>query len=98
MRTIAFASLLALTSAFGVACGGASPPPAATAADLKAPGAAQIGDKTTCPISGEEFIVSATSPKAEVDGKTYYFCCPHCAEKFRADPAKFLKKTSAPQG
>jgi P-type Cu+ transporter len=24
-------------------------------------------------------------------GKTYYFCCAHCLEKFRAEPEKFLK-------
>src|SRR5438270_6344486 len=24
-------------------------------------------------------------------GKTYYFCCAHCLEKFRADPEKYLK-------
>ncbi len=24
------------------------------------------------------------------DGKTYYFCCPGCKEKFKADPAKYL--------
>ena len=28
--------------------------------------------------------------KADQAGKTYYFCCGHCAEKFRADPQKYL--------
>jgi len=97
MRTIAFASMLALAPALGLACGGASPPPlAAAATDLKAPGAARVGDKTTCPVSGEEIVVTAESPRVELDGKTYYFCCPHCAEKFRADPAGFLAKGAAP--
>jgi len=29
---------------------------------LKAPGEAQIGDRSTCPVSGEEFVVTAESP------------------------------------
>jgi len=67
--------------------------PAATTApattDLKAPGEAKIGDTTKCPISGEQFVVSESSPHAEYEGKTYYFCCPDCAGKFKSDPAKF---------
>jgi Cu+-exporting ATPase len=36
--------------------------------------------------------------KAEHAGKTYYFCCTHCADKFRAEPEKYLtpKATLAP--
>jgi YHS domain-containing protein len=55
-------------------------------------GAAKPGDKTTCPVSGETFVVAADSPKADYDGKTYYFCCGGCAGDFKADPASFLKK------
>lgn len=98
----------ALVSALATACGG-EPAPAApaapsshdapdaaaktSAADIKAPGEAKVGDTTKCPISGEEFVVEATSPKAEVDGKTYYFCCAGCKKKFEADPAKYTKKS-----
>jgi len=28
---------------------------------------------------------------AEHQGRTYYFCCPGCAQKFTADPQKYLK-------
>ena len=63
----------------------------AAAADIKKPGDAKVGDKTTCPVSGEEFVVTADSPKADHNGKTYYFCCPGCDKKFKADPAKFMK-------
>ncbi len=28
-------------------------------------------------------------------GKVYYFCCSNCAEKFQANPAKYLNKSSA---
>ena len=36
--------------------------------------------------------VDAAKPAATVthDGKTYYFCCRSCAEKFRVDSAKYL--------
>lgn len=80
---------------------GATPAPSATpsasasapaaAGDVKKPGDAKVGEKTTCPVSGEEFVVTADSPKADHNGKTYYFCCPGCDKKFKADPAKFMK-------
>lgn len=60
---------------------------------VKAPGEASVGDTTTCPVSGEEFVVEASSPKAEHDGKTYYFCCAPCKAKFEANPVKYLEKT-----
>lgn len=53
-------------------------------------GQAQIGDRTTCPVSGEEFVVSESSPTAEHDGHTYYFCCPGCVERFQANPHQYL--------
>lgn len=59
---------------------------------LKANGEAAVGDRTSCPVSGEEFVVAADSPKTEYQGKTYYFCCPGCEKKFQADPQKFLSK------
>ena len=60
---------------------------------VKAPGEANVGDTTTCPVSGEEFVVEATSPKVEHEGKTYYLCCSGCKKKFESDPAKFVNKT-----
>lgn len=61
---------------------------------VKAPGDANVGDTTKCPVSGEEFVVDANSPHAEHNGKTYYFCCSGCKKKFESDPAKF---TAAPK-
>ena len=60
---------------------------------VKAPGEANVGDTTTCPVSGEEFVVEATSPKVEHEGKTYYLCCSGCKKKFESEPAKFINKT-----
>jgi YHS domain-containing protein len=67
--------------------------PKEAAGPIKAVGEAEVGDTTKCPISDEEFVVEATSPKVEHEGKTYYFCCTGCKKKFEADPAKFLNKT-----
>ena len=65
---------------------------AATAASaIKRPGEAAIGDRTSCPVAHEEFTVTESSPKTVFEGKTYYFCCPPCAQEFAANPAKFLK-------
>ena len=66
---------------------------AASDAAVKAPGEAQIGDKAKCPVSGEAFTVTDQSPHSEIDGKTYYFCCSGCKEKFEKDPKKFLQST-----
>lgn len=39
--------------------------------------------------------MKADSPHVEIAGKTYYTCCPHCAEKLKADPEKYLSKPGA---
>jgi Cu+-exporting ATPase len=59
---------------------------------VKPMGEAGVGDTTNCPVSGEEFVVTAASPKVDYQGKTYYFCCGGCDKKFQADPAKYLSK------
>ena len=66
------------------------------AAKVVMPGEAVVGDTTTCLASGETFVVTAESPKATHEGKTYYFCCPGCEKKFAADPASYLAKMPAP--
>ncbi len=77
----------------------ARPTPAATAtasptgaAAIVAPGEARVGDRTLCLISDEEFVVTASSPKVEHEGKTYYFCCPGCDSDFKKSPEKYLRK------
>lgn len=84
------------------ACGGAPSVPASPAvpsapattpgstAAVKQPGEATVGDKTVCPVSKEEFTVTASSPKVDYKGKTYYFCCGGCDAKFKENPEKFL--------
>lgn len=59
---------------------------------IKAQPGLAVGDITRCPVSGEVFRIKANSPKAVVDGKTYYVCCKRCVGKFEKNPAKFLGK------
>ena len=91
--------LALIVGVFASGCGGppaespASPPkPAETKTDVKAPGDAKVGDKSTCPVSHDEFTVQASSEKSDYEGKTYYFCCGGCKAKFDADPSKYVKK------
>jgi len=39
------------------------------------------------PICGMTVDI-ATALKSEQDGKTYYFCSPHCQQTFEAQPSK----------
>jgi P-type Cu+ transporter len=36
------------------------------------------------------------APSVAHGGTTYYFCCPHCAERFRADPERYVGTSGAP--
>jgi YHS domain-containing protein len=54
------------------------------------PGEAKLGDTSTCPVSGETFVVAADSPSVQYGGKTYYFCCEDCIDDFQKDPARYV--------
>ncbi len=99
-------SLFFLCLAFAGACGGSKPAPATPSTNTTAAaagsaatqplvpaGEAKVGDRTKCPVSGDEFVVTADSPHQEYNGKTYYFCCPDCPKKFAANPEKYVPKT-----
>lgn len=64
-------------------------------ATIVPPGEATIGDTSTCPVSGETFVVTAESPHVEHEGRTYYFCCPGCDARFQANPEQFLSPAPA---
>jgi YHS domain-containing protein len=100
MRTILRSMFLASSLAL-VACGGSSAqstepqhgehaeaatPPSGT---VVPPGDAHVGDTSTCPVSGERFVITDQSPHTDYEGKTYYFCCPGCIERFSASPAQY---------
>ena len=42
------------------------------------------------PVCGMTVDPAKAPAKADHAGTTYYFCCARCAEKFRADPEKYL--------
>src|SRR3984893_10694737 len=44
------------------------------------------------PVCGMNVNPSSAKHVYEHAGKKYYFCCPSCAEKFKADPGKYLNK------
>ena len=50
---------------------------------------AKVGDRTRCPVTNQVFVVNAESPKTQFEGKTYYFCCEGCVNKFKQNPQQF---------
>jgi P-type Cu+ transporter len=53
---------------------------------------AATATKEVDPVCGMSVDPATAKAQAEHGGKTYYFCCPGCATKFQADPAKYLNK------
>src|SRR4030042_1127406 len=51
-------------------------------------------EKVVCPVSGERMLESQAKASYEYEGKTYYFCCEGCKEKFVKDPAKYIGKNA----
>ncbi len=54
------------------------------------------GDTAIDPVCGMKVKVSGAKFQAENAGRTYYFCCAHCEQKFRAAPAQYQDKVAAP--
>src|ERR1051326_2181028 len=44
----------------------------------------------TDPVCHMQVMPETAAARYDYKGKTYYFCNPHCLERFRADPEKFL--------
>jgi Cu+-exporting ATPase len=40
---------------------------------------------------------SSAPASVEHEGKKYYFCCPHCAQKFQGEPNRYLHPESRPE-
>jgi YHS domain-containing protein len=49
-------------------------------------------ETVTCPVSGKVINKSEAKATYEYQGKTYYFCCEGCKEKFVKDPEKYLQQ------
>jgi P-type Cu+ transporter len=50
------------------------------------------------PVCGMTVDPSRAASTVEHEGKLYHFCCRGCAEKFKADPAKYLSPAYKPAG
>ena len=48
------------------------------------------------PVCGMTVNPATASDSVGHDGENYYFCCRHCAEKFKAAPAQYLNKPAKP--
>jgi len=51
-------------------------------------------EKVVCAVSGETMLKSQAKASYEHEGKTYYFCCESCKDKFVKDPAKYIGKNA----
>ncbi|UCC41606.1 MAG: YHS domain-containing protein [Candidatus Aminicenantes bacterium] len=54
--------------------------------------AKKAGEMVTCPVSGKKIKKSDAAGSHEYNGKTYYFCCANCKEKFTKNPEKYTQK------
>jgi Cu+-exporting ATPase len=53
-----------------------------------------VSRKGKDPVCGMTVDPAAAKHQQEYGGTTYYFCCSGCAEKFKAEPAKYLNQPS----
>ena len=51
-------------------------------------------EKVQCPVMKTWILQSEAADKTEYNGKTYYFCCDGCKEKFLAEPEKYISELS----
>ena len=47
------------------------------------------------PVCGMEVNPATAKHIVDHSAKTYYFCCAHCVEKFKANPESYLKKSAS---
>lgn len=55
-----------------------------------------IGTTVADPVCGMRVDPEQSAHQAEHAGKTYHFCCRSCADRFQADPQKYLKPRPQP--
>ena len=48
------------------------------------------------PVCGMTVDPAAAPASLQYEGNKYYFCCPHCAQKFQADPKRYLHPETRP--
>lgn len=88
MKKLALLSVVSLALAAG-AC-----------AQTKAKPAAKPAKKISCAVMKGDMVEIAKSTKdgkfSDYKGRRYFFCCPHCVDQFKKDPAKYAKAPSIP--
>lgn len=65
--------------------------PAENLAEDYVPAQGEYKTVAMCPVTGDKVTVGKNTPAAKYKGKTYYFCCPMCGPKFKAEPDKYAK-------
>jgi YHS domain-containing protein len=55
------------------------------------------GDKTLCPVSGHQITITKDTPNYVWQGRTYYFCCNECREKFIQNPRLYDEQPDTPE-
>ena len=56
-----------------------------------------LGNKMVCPVMGTVFKADKDTKSCEYGGKTYYFCCPACVDKFKANAEKYIQGKEKPK-
>ena len=84
-------SVAAAPAAVAVAPAAAATPVAAAASSAE-PALIAVGTKMKCPVSGDEFTVSAKTTQVVYQNKRYAFCCDDCRPEFDKNPTKFAAK------
>src|SRR5260370_11057047 len=51
------------------------------------------GPPSVDPVCGMSVDPATARASTEYRGRTYYFCCPSCLQKFQADPERYLAGT-----
>ena len=63
--------------------------------DTNSPNPSRILEKD--PVCGMSVDPAAAKGRVGYQGKSYFFCSEHCAQKFQQDPVRYLSATSAPE-
>jgi Cu+-exporting ATPase len=71
-----------------------SPAAPGTPGAVPSPGAAA---SVTDPVCSMDVDPATAKHRLDYLGKTYYFCCTHCLEKFRSNPDNYLRASASTQ-
>ena len=92
-RTSSLVALLGLGAVLALgACKQKGAPKVETAISAPAPTHRYgVGDKAHCPVTNEDFVVSASTVQVEQNGHYYAFCCDDCKPTFDKHPEKYVQ-------